>query len=192
MSLAEAPSLPEPLTAEYLADLPDDGFERELIDGELRKWPVTFRSPEHSVVGSLISFHLWNWVITQPQPWGQVAVGDAGFRLRRGPDTYVGIDVAYLPPESIIGQNRKRKFFEGFPVLAVEILSPSDQHGRVVEKVRKYLEGGSVVWVADPDFQTITVHRPGEAPVMINDRQEIDGDPYLPGFRIPVIRLFRA
>ena len=192
MSLAEAPALPEPLTAEYLADLPDDEFERDLIDGELREWPVTFRSPEHSVTGSLISFHLWNWVITTPQPWGQVVVGDAGFRLRRGPDTYVGIDVAYLPAEVVLGRNRNRKFFEGPPVLAVEIFSPSDQHGRVVEKVQKYLEVGSVVWVADPDFRTITVHRPGEAPVMFNDRQELDGEPYLPGFRVRVIQFFEA
>jgi Uma2 family endonuclease len=192
MSLAEAPALPETLTAEYLADLPDDGFERDLIDGELREWPVTFRSPEHGVTGSLITYHLMTWVGTQPQPRGQVVVGDSGFRLRRGPDTYVGIDVAYLAADVLVGRDRRRKFFEGPPLLAVEILSPSDQHGRVVEKVQKYLEVGSVVWVADPDFRTITVHRPDEAPVMFNDRQELDGDPYLPGFRVRVVQFFEA
>jgi Uma2 family endonuclease len=55
-----------------------------------------------------------------------------------------------------------------------------------------YLEVGTVVWVADPDFRTVAVHRPGEPPVTYNERQEIDGDPYLPGFRVLVSRLFEG
>jgi Uma2 family endonuclease len=83
-------------------------------------------------------------------------------------------------------------FFDGPPILAIEILAPWDPHERMVEKAESFLEAGSVVWIADPDFRTITVHRPGEAPVMFNDRQELDGDPYLPGFRTLVRKLFKS
>jgi Uma2 family endonuclease len=107
------------------------------------------------------------------------------------PVYYVGIDVAYISDEVAIGIDGKRKFFDGPPILAVEILSPSDEHGDVVEKIESYLEVGTVVWIADTNFRTITVYRPGEGPVMFNDRQELDGDPYLPGFRVPVIKLFK-
>jgi Uma2 family endonuclease len=192
MSFAEAPAISRLLTAEDLVSMPDDGFERELIDGELREWPMTFRSPKQGSTGSRISRHLWAWVDSQPQPQGEVVVGDTGFRLHRGPDTFLGVDVAYISDDAVLGRDRKREFFEGEPVLAVEVLSPSDQHGLVVEKVVKYLEAGSVVWIADPDFRTITVHRPGEAPVMFNDRQELDGDPYLSGFRVLVRKLFKG
>jgi Uma2 family endonuclease len=191
MSLAEAPAS-EPLTAEFLASLPDDGIERDLIRGELRERPMTRRNPIHSETETLISYHLWAWVEVQATPKGKVVGGEAGFRLRRDPVTYVGIDVAYVSPEMAAGHDRKRKFFDGPPVLAVEILSPSDTHGDVVEKVELYLEVGTVVWIVDPDFRTVAVHRPGEPPETFNDRQELDGSPYLPRFRVRVARFFEG
>jgi hypothetical protein len=65
MSLVDSPA-PRLLTPEDLLDMPDDGIERDLIDGELREWPTTVdeselteadmtrRNPEHSV--AVISF----------------------------------------------------------------------------------------------------------------------------------------
>ena len=35
----------------------------------------------------------------QPTPRGEILVGDAAFRLRRNPDTTVGIDLAYVSAE---------------------------------------------------------------------------------------------
>ena len=191
MSIAEAPAS-QPLTAEFLSTLPDDGVERDLIRGELKERPMTRRSPSHSVTETLISHHLWDWVDLQPTPKGQVVGGEAGFRLIRNPVTYVGIDVAYVSPEMVASHDRKRKFFDGPPVLAVEILSPSDVHEDVVDKVELYLEVGTVVWVVDPDFRTVAVHRPGEPPDTFNDRQTLDGSTYLPGFKVQVARFFEA
>ncbi len=189
MSIAEPPA-PESMTAEDLASLPDDGVERDLIRGELRERPMTRRNPIHSETESCIDHELRVWLDTQPNPKGKVVVGEAGFRLRSDPETYVGIDVAYVSPEMAAAHVRKRKFFDGPPVLAVEILSPSDQYGDVVEKVELYLEVGTVVWLVAPDFRTVAVHRTGEPPETFNDRQELVGDPYLPGFRVRVARFF--
>ena len=192
MSLAESPATSRSLTTEDLLNLPDDGVERDLIRGELREWPMTRRNPMHSESESLVTYQLCRWLDAQPLPRGKVVGGEAGFRLRRDPETFVGIDVAYVSPEMAAIHDRKRKYFDGPPVLAVEILSPSDEHERIVEKVELYLEVGTVVWVVDPDFRTVAVHRPGEAPEMFNDRQELDGEPYLPGFRVRVARLFEG
>jgi len=189
MSLAEPPDT-RLMTAEALAALPDDGIERDLIRGELRERPMTRRNPIQSVTEVSIAHELRCWSDARPAPRGYVVGGEAGFRLRGNPQTYVGIDVAYVSAEMVAAHVRKRKFFEGPPVLAVEILSPSDQHEDIVEKVELYLEVGTVVWVVDPDFRTVAVHRPGEPPVSFNDRQELDGEPYLPGFRVPVARFF--
>lgn len=191
MSIAEAPAS-GPLTAEYLASLPDDGVERDLIRGELRERPMTRRNPCHSLTETLISHRLWEWVDLQPTPRGQVVGGEAGFRLKRDPVTYVGIDVAYVSAEMVASHDRKRKFFDGPPVLAVEILSPSDLHEDIVEKVELYLEVGSIVWVVDPDFRTVSVHRAGQPPETFNDQQELDGSSYLPGFKVRVARFFDA
>jgi Uma2 family endonuclease len=194
MSLAEIPAAGTSMTVEEFLALPDDGIDRDLINGELRVWgeSMTRRNPIHSETEILIGRLLCDWRDNQPLPRGKVVGGEAGFRLRRDPRTFVGIDVAYVSPEMAAAHDRKRKYFDGPPVLAVEILSPSDRHEEIVDKVEVYLAVGTVVWVVDPDFRTVSIHRPGEPIETLNDRQELSGDPYLSGFRVGVAKLFDA
>jgi Uma2 family endonuclease len=190
MSLVEPPPNMLTLTAEDLMELPDDGVERDIIRGEVREQPMTRRNPDHSGVEAMIGHSLANWLEAQPAPRGRVHSGEAAFRLRRDPESFVGIDVAYVSAEMAAPRPRKLKFYDGPPVLAVEILSPSDEHEKVVEKVGLYLEVGTVVWLVDPDFRTVSVHRAGQPVALLNDAQELVGDPELPGFRVAVARLF--
>jgi Uma2 family endonuclease len=75
--------------------------------------------------------------------------------------------------------------------LVVEILSPSDTVEEIAEKVDSYRNAGVPhVWVVDPYFKTVTVHRPEAEPMMFNVTQEISAEPQLPGFRTLVARLF--
>lgn len=171
-------------------ELPDDGVERDIIRGELREQLMTRRNRYHSRSEALVGRFLLNWVDLQPEPRGLIHSGEAGFRLRKDPETFVGIDVAYVSAEMAASTDPKLSFYDGPPVLAVEILSPSDKHEAVVEKVKLYLEVGTIVWVLDPDFRTVSVHRAGESVTVYNDRQELAGDPELPGFRVAVRRFF--
>ena len=187
MSTADLPKL---FTAEFLLSLPDDGIQRELINGELRERGMTLRNADHSEIMSRVSYLLLLWLESQPKPRGKVLSGDAGFRLKRDPDTFVGVDVAYVSPDVV--SRRDFRFFDEPPVLAVEILSPSDKHEDIVEKVQTYLEVGTIVWVIDPDFRTINVHRPGQSVQTHNDEQELVAGPELAGFRVAVARIFNA
>ncbi len=190
MSTATVPPERKTITAEQLMALPDDGVRREIIQGELRETPMTRRNWKHSGVEANISKLLGNWLDQQPEPRGRINSGEAGFRLRREPEVFVGIDVAYASAELVAATSRKQSFYDGPPVLAVEILSPSDTHEEVVEKIGLYLEVGSIVWEVDPDIRRVTVHRPGQPPQMFNETQELSGEPYLPGFRVPLARIF--
>lgn len=192
MSTAAAASLSSHRvpTAEDLIALPDDGVERELIGGELRELPITRRNKVHSGVEATIVKLLGYWHDRQPEPRGRIHSGEAGFRIRREPETFVGIDVAYVSPELLAADDPDKPFYDGAPVLAVEVLSPSDTHGALVEKINAYLDAGVVVWVVDPDFRTVRIHRPGEEPVMLNVSQDLPADPYLPGFRAPLATFF--
>ena len=193
MSIGEPPVTKLVTTEEFL-ELLDDDIDRDLIDGVVRVWGdgMTLRHPVHGESEISIGHELRVWLATLPGPKGKVVGAETRFRLRRNPDSFVGVDVAYVSPEMAAAHDRKRKYFDGPPRLAVEILSPSDKHEKVVEKVERYLEAGSVVWVVDADFRTVAVHRPGEPPVAFNDRQELDAGPYLPGFRVRVARFFDA
>ena len=181
---------PQVMTTEEMLALPEDGMDRELIRGQLREKPMTRRNRRHSRVEARIAYALEHWLDTRPEPRGQVVSGEAGFRLRRDPDSTVGIDVAYVSAE-VAALQPEAMFFEGPPVLAVEILSPSDKQEEIDEKVALYLETEvAVVWVVNPRFKTICVYRPGVDPEMFSERQELAAEPHLPGFRIAVARLF--
>lgn len=180
------------MTFEEIWALPEDGIERELIRGELRERPtVTRRNQWHSSAEPQIAALLIQWLKTQPQPRGRIVSGEAGFRLRRDPETGVGIDVAYVSAEIIAATPKNSPFFEGPPTLAVEILSPSDTQEDIDDKVAVYLETGvKLVWIVNPRFQTVTVYQPDASPRMLNTDQELTAEPHLPGFRVPVSALF--
>ncbi len=140
---------------------------------------------------SRIDSKLSAWVERQPEPRGEVVVGEAGFRLQRNPDTTVGIDVAYISAATVAANRGVTGLLVGLPVLAVEILSPSDTHEGVGEKLDLYLRlGVAGVWIVDPRYRTVTVHQPAQEPVFFNATQRLDGGSYLPGFSVPVAELF--
>jgi Uma2 family endonuclease len=192
MSLAEPPPQTKLMTAEEYAALPDDGTDRDLIGGRIRVWgtKMTWRNRVHSRIETRTAKLLDNWLDSHPEVGGQVVSGAAGFRLVRDPQALVGIDVAYASAELVAATDASLSYFDGPPVLAVEILSPSDSHEKVVAKIRGYLDAGAVVWVIDPDFRTVRVHRPGLEVETFNALQELSGEPYLPGFHLAVAQLF--
>ena len=180
------------MTTEELLALPEDGTDRELIRGQLRERPMTRRNRRHTRTTSNLAHLLTLWLRQQPEPRGEVLAGEAGFRLRRDPDSTVGVDLAYISPELAARTPDNAALIDGPPVLAVEILSPSDRHEEVVEKLQEYLDAGvALVWVVDPDLRTVSVHRPGAEPELVNVRQELGGTPELPGFHVPVAAIFQ-
>ena len=182
---------PELMTTEQLLALPDDGKERWLIRGELREKEMTRRNRGHSRVEGKIAYLLHKWMNEQPLPRGEVLVGEAGIRLRKNPDTTVGVDVAYVSPQAADADMHETRFFDGVPVLVVEVLSPSDNHEEISEKVASYLDAGvKLVWVVDPRFRTITVYRGDREPELFNVKQPLAGDPHLPGFSVSVADVF--
>ena len=186
--MATASSL---MTTEELLAIPEDGTDRWLIAGELRERPMTRRNRFHSRVMIRVGKILDNWLDEQPQPRGQVLVGEAGVILGHDPDTTVGIDVTYISAEVMLRQTEDSTLIDGVPTLVVEILSPSDTIEDVNEKIDAYLAARvSIIWIIDPYRHTITVHRTDSVPKLFTIRDELSAEPHLPGFRVPVARLF--
>jgi Uma2 family endonuclease len=180
-----------PMTTEEMLALPDNGTERWLIAGELRERPMTVRNRFHSRVMIRTGKFLDNWLDEQPEPRGQVLGGEAGVRLSRDPETTVGIDVVYVSSDVVVRQTDETTLVDGVPTLAVEILSPNDTIEEIDEKMTAHrVAGVPLVWVLDPYDRTVTVYRPDAEPELFNVRQELSGEPHLPGFHVPVARLF--
>lgn len=184
------PSAEKRFTEADLLAMPDDGVRRWLIDGKIVEVGMTVRSRQHTRVEARIAYLLEAWRETLPKPRGSVHSGEAGIHLTD--ELTVGVDVLYLSPEVAAQQTGDdTTLLVGIPTLAVEILSPSDTQEGVVERVRMYRRAGvPVVWVVDADFRTVTVHRPNRVAAPLSAEQELDGGPELPGFRVPVARIF--
>lgn len=191
MTLIDAPKL---MTTEELEALPDDGVERWLIDGQLREADATLtkRNRGHSGIEARFAIKLGIWSDAQPEPRGEVLVGEAGVRLRRDPDTTVGVDVGYISTETLSQNPDPDRIIEGVPLLVIEVLSPSDKTREVEEKIEKYLACGVPhVWVASGRLKMVTVHRPGAEPQSFGITQTISAEPHLPGLRIALSEVFR-
>lgn len=177
-------------TADLLA-MPENGVERWLIEGKLQEKPMTVRNRWHGRITTRTAKFLDNWLDQQPEPRGSILSGEAGVRLRRDPDTTVGVDVVYISADVAARESDETTLIDGVPILAVEILSPSDTQEQIDQKLDTYLRSGvRVVWVIDPHDHTVLIYRPGAAPELVNAEQELNGEPELPGFRVPVARLF--
>jgi len=185
-------------TEEFLA-LPDDGVERWLIRGQLREQRsdsrsgngMTVRNRDHSRIMIRIGKFLDNWLDGQPEPRGEVVGGEVGVRLRGTPESVVGIDVAYVDATVAARRSEETSLIDGTPVLAVEILSPSDTVESLDEKTDEYLDAGvRLVWRINPHDRTVTIYRKGRPTETVNDTQELAGFPELPGFRVAVAQLF--
>ncbi|MCA9069185.1 MAG: Uma2 family endonuclease, partial [Planctomycetaceae bacterium] len=136
-----ATTSPTKMTIEEFLALPDDGVHRELIRGELREYPeMTTRNAKHAYVVLRVSQALANWFDAQTQLEGVVVSGDARCRLSTNPDNIVGIDIALFLGNEAIDVVERSGTFEGAPLLAVEVLSPTDTHENLVEKIRLYLD----------------------------------------------------
>ena len=135
------------------------------------------------------------WSDSQPARRGSVHSGEVGVILREDPELSVSIDVVYLNAQQTDRNDAvdedETTILVAPITLAVEILSPSDTIENIQRKLDWFAECEvPVAWVLNPYQRTVAIHRPGVPPVTLNEQQELDGGAELPGFRVPVGRLF--
>ena len=77
------------------------------------------------------------------------------------------------------------------PDFALEVVSPGDSVGRVLEKAEFYMRSGTrLLWLVDPDTETISVYRPGQAPTVHRAPTLLDAQPVLRDFSLDIGGLF--
>ena len=172
------------LTVREYALLPPEAYG-DLVAGRLVREPRP--RTWHSIIEMAVAYELDAWV--RPRGLGLI-LPESGFLLRVDPPTVRGPDVAFVAAERIPAGGPPNEFWPGAPDLAVEVLSPTT---RVLtgQKVADYLETGSrIVWVVDPLHRAVVVHEPDRLERTLAHGEILDAEPLLPGFRLPVSRLF--
>lgn len=77
------------------------------------------------------------------------------------------------------------------PDLAVEILSPSNTAREMRMKVKEYfLAGVRLIWIIDPVKRSAEILTAPDAKTALAESDTLDGGDVLPGFRLPLAKLF--
>jgi Uma2 family endonuclease len=136
-----------------------------------------------------VGFALWTFL--KDNQLGRVTVG-TGVITERDPDSVREPDVSYWSADRIPLSEKPVGYPEVAPDLCVEVVSPSDRISELRKKAAEYLNCGvRMVWIADPEGQTVTIYRqPGEGRVLSDDAQ-ITGEDVLPGFRCRIGEFFK-
>ena len=175
------------LRAEEFARVADVLGPCELVKGELvRMSPGGFR---HSKVTLRAAFLLE--VHNQAHRLGHVLTGEAGFIVRRGPDTVRGADVAFISYQRIPKSTQISGFVEQAPELIIEVLGDDKSWGEMEEKIDEdHAAGVNLVWVLDPRTLTLRAYPRGGSPVLFRESDTASADPHVPGFSCRVADFF--
>jgi Uma2 family endonuclease len=164
-------------------ELPDNADRLfEYIGGEIVEVVSNQRS---SAVTSDIAFFI-KLYLREKAVAGFVTGADGG---------YVIAGERYIPDVAFVSEKRQpepsdRAYGQVPPDLAVEVLSPSNDPGKMRLKVVNYLAVGTTVWVVDPDRKLVEVYAPGQPAQTVRLDGALDGGDVLPGFTLAVKDIF--
>ncbi len=182
-TLTAAPPL---LTAEEFTSRYADRHA-ELVKGVVKEYPMPFQ--KHGAVCSRAVVLIGSFVDTHDL--GRTTTCDSWVKVASNPDTVRGADVCYFSYERLPKGDVPDGLLAVSPDLVVEVRSPSDRWKDVKEKIDEYLAAGvrAVVFL-DPPAAAATVYRTDEFPQTFHNGDELTLPDVLPGFAVPVSRLF--
>ncbi|MGE0600887.1 MAG: Uma2 family endonuclease [Dehalococcoidia bacterium] len=172
--------------AEFLA-LPQTRPYLELMDGEVIEKPSPNRN--HSRLVTWLIFVLMSYV----ERTGE-AVVDSELRHNFAEEEWV-----FLPDISVTLRERLTYSpadtppgaYEVLPDLAIEVVSPDDQPGRLQRRIAHYMRSGvRLLWVVDPDAEKVTVWKPGELPHDFSGTSTIRAEGVLSDFSLDLGEMF--
>jgi Uma2 family endonuclease len=77
------------------------------------------------------------------------------------------------------------------PDLAIEVFSEGNTPREIARKLNDYFASGCrLAWVVDPRTRTVAVYTAPNEPTTLTERQTLTGGDVLPGFRLPLRKLF--
>ena len=161
----------------------------ELVHGEIRI--LSPAGGRHGGIAGNIYFALRAYV--EPRGLGHCFADGTGFALPPDDDVMRSPDAAFVRAGRLPDEYLPDGWVPLAPDFAVEVLSPSETHSDVMEKLDDYFAGGTeLAWVVDPRRRGVEVHAAGRPVRWVPFGAELDGAPVLPEFRVAVAQLFKG
>ena len=146
----------ELMTFERLERLPEEPGKTELLDGELIQMPPA-KLP-HNRLAKRLFLRIFQLVESLRADeaafgFGEVEI-EMGYKIGSKPDSWL------IPDVSIAHRGQSGDdYYEGAPLIAIEVISESNTARQVDRKIEKYLANGSQeVWVFYPETRRVLTH----------------------------------
>jgi Uma2 family endonuclease len=163
----------------------EEGRLCELIEGVLVEKVMGYHESKLALwIGHLIQLYL------DDHDLGEVTGPDGTLRLM--PSLVRIPDIAFVSYQRVAEcANPDEPIPDLAPDLAVEVLSESNTPQEMERKLKEYFfAGAKLVWLVDPRDRTVQVNTAPDQASVLSEGQELTGEPVLPGFRVPVSRIF--
>lgn len=122
---------------------------------------------------------------------GLVFSSGLGYVLDRDPDSVRMTHASFIPWEGVPEDGVPEWFWEGSPLIVVQVIGPYDRAIELQEKVSQFLNAGTQqVWVLWPRLCEVTVRTADGRGQELGPSDQLDGGAVLPGFRTRVVDLF--
>jgi Uma2 family endonuclease len=155
----------ELMTFEELERLPEEPGKTELLEGELIQLPPAKRSHHKLAQCFFLRLHqLVEGLRADGAARGLDEVEiEMGYKIGRKPDSWLIPDVSLTHPDQP-GDD----YYEGAPLIAIEVISESNTAAKIDRKIEKYLaNGGREVWVVYGETRRVLTHFAGRDEVEI-------------------------
>jgi Uma2 family endonuclease len=173
-------------TEAELQALPDDGFNYEIVDGELVMSPKN--NPEHGHICARLSSALVSHV--DRQRLGGIFDSSTGFWMQN--ENLRAPDISFVSKDRLKGIKRPaRSFFRFAPDLAIEVLSPNNTRAEGQERLRDFFSSGTkLAWIIDPESKSAEICYSLEKRRLVGPNGELNGENIVAGFRYKLADLF--
>ena len=125
--------------------------------------------------------------------WSSAAWWRPAHWLRHASTLKLRPDVAFVSKARwpLRKQAPRTEAWKVIPDLAVEVVSPSNKAGELIEKMLDYQRAGvRLIWHVYPVQEVVLVFESPESVRVLNRDDTLDGGTVLPGFRLPLATLF--
>jgi len=173
------------MTVEQFERLPEQaGVRYELDHGELLE--VSGPNYQHNRVRDKVITALNNFI--DAAKIGE-AVAEQEFRIAQ--DTVRRPDVAFLR-SGVAGRiDKSKSVVDCVPDLVIEIVSPNDTAEQLMHRVNQFLAAGcQCVWIVYPAEKKVHAYGPNDDVRIFNESKTLEAPALLPGFALPVSRIF--
>ena len=181
---------PYPMTDEefsvFCSEHPDLNFEMT-AEGEL-----IVMAPTHFAIGNRnaqINHRLFSWA--EKDSRGIVGESSTGFVLPNGARRSPDASWTLLSRITILEPIDRDGFLHLCPDFVIELRSDTDRLSTLRKKMSEYIANGAQLgWLIDPKTSSVEIYRPGQETEVVTGILTIEGEGPVPGFVLPLERIW--